>query len=579
MKLVNTSARKFFFLSVILMQMHGGVSPKAFESLHRSPTSMVNSGVSLNQQIASSSLNTSATSNGLFMISKSGRYFLSTDIFAAPCTSHIPIIYINASDVVLDLGGKSITLSSTNNTPCASAISIAAGKKNIAIINGTINGTNNGTSEESRMLYGIDAASNTNIMLDNVHTVSCKKLGIRLSACKEISINNVRSHGNSSHEQLSVDDPSFSGGLGLFDCSDGIITNSSFSGSFGTGLMGACGIFAGDGDLATGTHNFKLVNVNVSHNRATNGDGIDGNPTAGLILSGCTGFICENMTAHNNALLNAASESPYVAGIALNDASGNKFESCTSHNNTGATSDILVSLVVAGFYLTGASSGNSFLDCTANKNIATGPEGGSLASVAGFYVGSSKYNSFQECVAQNNHGINAHARGLYASGCVGTLVKKCKINGGVSDALSATGIFLSGETAGLIQECETNNNISTLSSAYGIRLASCTNCSVEYNKMFANNGVSKYGFYDGSDDCTTFLRGNVSFGHGKVFASGQASLTDSGAMNYYLDYAETSDAMNIQMLIKEGDIANMNAFEAGSPTWFNFSILQGAISG
>lgn len=77
---------------------------------------IVSTGVSLNQQIASSSLNsaTSAANNGgQFVISKSGRYFLSTDLLAAPAASQVPCIYINASDVVLDLGGKTITLSST----------------------------------------------------------------------------------------------------------------------------------------------------------------------------------------------------------------------------------------------------------------------------------------------------------------------------------------------------------------------------------------------------------------------------------------------------------------------------------
>lgn len=572
-KVLCTVMKRVLFLVIVVMpwQLLGA---DQLPSKRNALLQLISPGVSLNQQIASSSLNSSATSNGMFMITAPGRYFLTTDLCAAPCTSAVPVIYINASDVTLDLGGKSVTLSATNNTPCKSGIAIASGKRNITIMNGVVSGTNNGTSEESRMSYGIYATSNTNITLENVQTVSCKKVGIYLNGCKNTCIKNVKSYGNSSAE-MRAGDPSFSAGLALISCIDGEITDSEFCGSYGTGAMGACGIYAG-----SSTYNFFLTNVDVSLNQSTNGSSA-GVPTGGLVLySGCSGFVCKNVKASANSGSQLASTSQPVAGIYLASSSNNnKFENCAANDNSGTATAAATGMSVNGIRLVG-SSGNIFRNCVASRNVGTASAVGSTFSVGGIVLSSSpKSNAFYDCMISNNGGSHVYAYGFFSTSSAGTIIKKCRVDGNYTDDGYTRGIYLGSDTSSFIQECATNNNTSATSYAYGIHLVSCTNCTVEYNKMYANKGAAQYGFCDGSEDCTTFLRGNVSFGHGKVFNGGASTLTDTAAMNYFLTYAETGDTMNIQMLIKEGDIANMNAFEAGSSEWFNFSILEGAISG
>lgn len=528
-------------------------------------TQIINAGVSLNQQIVSTSLNSSvsaATNGGQFVINKSGRYFLSTSVSAAPAASRTPCIYINASDVVLDLGGKTLTLSATTNQKNSSAIEIAADKTSITIMNGTINGRA-GTSSVYTTTGIKFNANASNILIDSVKVINCGERGIVFdTGCSDIILNQVRACNSSAVSGYAARC------LSLSSCNNVTIMDSSFNKTTSTCTNSTYGIFA-----------VLCNNLTFSNIQIFNTTGIAGY-IRGLWLVNCTGATCDNVQVHGStAGSNAAME---VSGIDLLESTGCTFLNCSASNGLATH----YTTTTYGFKLTYASSSNTFVNCTASNNRGNGTS-------SAFRISGSHFNSFTECLALGNGGVSRLAYGFQlglnsepsltvdlAISCSGNSFASCKVNGNRATQGNTYGFDLAGETGSSIQNCEIKGN-SAAGICYGIALhGNCIKNVVEHNNIYTNLGTTgMYGFKDFAYDSTTFLRGNVAFGHGATFSGGNAALTDTGAMNYFFQYAEAVGQMNVQLLIKETDIANMNAFDAGSTAWFNFSVLHSSIAG
>lgn len=506
------------------------------EATRRAPHQVINTGVSLSQQISSSTLNNSYKAvDGQFVIKTSGRYFLSTDLHAAPGRSILPVIHIAVSDVILDMGGKSITLSTTNYMPSLVAISLADGINNITIMNGTISGK--GT--HANIKTGIKALNNANVMLDNVRIVNCEKIGIDFNGINSFSLNSIQTVGGTT-------------GISMLNSNVGVITDSSFDSTFG-GNNQAIGV------LADSCSNVDIDDVSISHNEST------GNDAFGLYLIDSSGFNCKKIQSSRHS-----SGAALCAGVYLSGSTGNIFVDCDSSNNVGNSS----STDVYGFYLTNESNGNSLRECEANTN------GNSSTKIcAGFANNGAHYNLFQKCLASGNM-ANDTAFGFFSTGASrGSVVRDCRASGNniVETGGSAYGIAFEDEVGGAIQNCEASTNTGVEIGCGIALLGRCLKTTVEYNKILANAGVTRYGFWDNSTEATTFLRGNISFGHGKVY-NGTELIASNTAANYRFTFAENNADINAQFLIKEADTSNMNAFEAASPTWFNFSIIESLIS-
>lgn len=526
------------------------------------------------QQIASSMLNSTvaatitngAASAGMYTISKSGRYSLSSDLFAAPGSDNTPIILINSSDVDLDLCGKSITLSSTiaSSRTCRAAVEIASGRRNITILNGFIHGIAGATQ---RIAYGIlnptgGTTPNANVTLEGLDVIGCSTTGIELAYVNKLHARQVRVFGSPDNVRESIN------GLKLSYCHHGEITESSFS-----GCLSSSAVY---GVQLTSCSDFEISGVRVSNNVST------ADNAYGIVLNSCVGFNCKNMQSHKN--ISRKTASPIAAGFLLSASSENVFSNCLTTSNVSARS--VASASAYGIRLENASNGNVFTECEAKGNVVDG-SGGSLA--AGYYLANSAYNVFDHCVAVDNKASSSSAAvlayGFVATG-TGSVFKYCRALGNsvasTSSSAACHGICLIGENAGTIQNCSLQSNRTTAngSYAYGIFLrGTCNCCVVEYNNIFSNqsnNAATQYGFFDAASDCTTFLRGNVSFGHGKVFVGAETTLTQTNTMNYFLDYVEDGSVMNIQMLIKETDISNMNVLGSPQTGWLNFSINQNA---
>lgn len=540
----------------------------------------ISTGVSLNQQIASSSLNNTASAvanGGQFVITKSGRYFLSTDVIANPVAS-APIIYINCSDVVLDLGGKTLTITGSTSLKYCTGVRVAPGMKNIAICNGVISGSS--TMVRNRLRTGISVVGlsdvhNANIIIDNVDITGCAYRGVEFIYCDSIEIADCCIQGTRGCACV----PESKSGLFMQNCSDGLINESIFN---YTEVVYPDSLLTGYGVYLESCNNLQFKNVSASNNRGSHktecASGV------GIYLNKTTSCTFQNVRCVANQMAGGvprqcATRQP-TAGFLLDELSvSNIFTECIASDNT--TMDLSQTCSAYGFRLTCSSGKNVFLKCIASNNYGVTGEGFSSTSGSG-------NNNYKECIADGNSAIArvswATAAGFRAEFSKGNVYLKCTASGNsVSDVCrqSAHGIVLRSEHSSMIRESLFSANMSTgYGAAYGIRLAgNCKLCVVGFNEMISNEGFEQYGYKDDSASTTTMLRGNLAFGHGPCYAGGTSELLNTNRTNYSFWFAETPGVMNVQNMVKEADIANMNAFEAGSVLWYNFSVLSTAISG
>lgn len=497
-------------------------------------------GTTFNQQITTSALSTSCHATlGQFKISESGCYFLSTDIQATPGKSGLAVIYIDASDVVLDLGNRSIVVGHESTISNTVGIQLASGVNNITIMNGTISGY----GSNAAILTGITGFNNTNVALENIQILKCPIAGINFSDGKNLFLKKIHVYGTGSM------------GMNLDNCLDGVIIESSFSGCSAETEVSSDNAFGLGADKC---RNFVLENVATTNNTSKSGCAF------GMYLNSCTGFICDKISTSSNTVTGSGK---LCAGIRLLGTSGSSFTSCSANNNKGIDENT----TTLGFSIEHKSNGNNFNGCEAMNNI-----GGN--SAAGLWISASKNTTLQNCVSVGNCSVNRNAYGFFSSsGGSHNFIRESKANGNYSLIGTAYGIAFSNEKRSVVERCETSSNDGGTGTGYGIALLdNCVSMVIEFNKIFANTGITgQFGFKDFATNCTTLLRGNVSFGHGRSFLNGTSTLGDTNKMNFMLKYAIGGDQMNAQMVIKESDIGNINVFESSSTNWFNYSILDG----
>lgn len=554
-RLVATTLALFLFAP--LTSMPNNQASRTFQ--------IIAPGTSLSRQITNASLNNShyATS-GLFKISEPGYYLVSTDLFAAPARSHLPILYINASNVIVDLGSKTVTLSTTNHTSISSAIFVAPDVSNVTIMNGTINGA----GQHASITTGIESTSNSGLHIDNVRVINCTASGIAIEEGTNISLSKLHIHNT--------------GNLGLYllKCSGGFVIDSTLSGCKADSTE-ANGLWARD------CRSFALENTTISGIASENGN------TNGVLLDACSGFSCNNIHAINNSVkvetrscppedetvpvdtnplisqtaINPSETGLLCIGINLTNSHGCSLINCNATSNAAVGTNTRC----FGFLFTDKSANNRIQSCQATNNYSNG------TVTTGFLLYGSKNNSFDSCESMGNHNTSNAAAGFYSTNSgANNFFRACKASANYSLTGKAIGFGLHNEIRSIICNSEINSNDGGQGAAYGLALTgTCTNVTVEYNKIFSNYAnTTLYGYKDFAADSTTFLRGNIAFGQGRVFHSSSTPIEDSGKMNYMMTFKYGNDQKNLQFIVKEGDTANMNSFEAGSDRWFNFSIVN-----
>ena len=569
---------------------------------------VITSGVSFNQQISSSSINNSVTAlanGGQFLITKSGRYFLSNDVVANPMFNNIPVIFIDTSDVVIDLGGKTLSLSASSHCVGNVGIKISPGLRNVFICNGTISGANAagvGNSFYTGIVAGdptlTDNSVTANIILDSVIVTSCMQNGVALYNCKNIKVSSVSVQGITDLGTSRTAGATVQkAGMKLYKCSDVEVLDSDFNGVTLTSGFSA-------GDFAVGLNLELCRNVNCRNVTLADNKAFSAGSAIGLRIHGTVSSKFEDVRAVGNYSLSANSGDTLVAGALVEAdwhtgiiSSGNMFKNCCFNDNLGLATSLTSSAY--GLRVTNSCHGTMLLNCVAANNQ------GILGCGISLY--NSNNNTLRDCMANGNH---SDANKAYSQGCgyraesgTGNLFIRCEARGntvlgstgvGVGTTAAAIasnspfinpssfGFYLSNESYSGIRDSMSASNCGNPSNnhvAYGIAyFGTCSSCLVAFSEIDANKAAYQYGFKDFAAESTTLLRGNISFAHGQCFSGGQSSIPDVGHHNFLVTYTDPNGTMDVQNLIKEADIANMNAFEAGSNKWFNFSILEGAIS-
>ena len=518
--------------------------------------------------------------NGSLIINTPGNYLLS-DTVQPNATTHS--VYINASDVILDLGGHTIIGTGGTN---AKGIEIAAGMQNVAIKNGQIRAS----IQEAIHIN----ASCSNIFLDTIIVTGLTNSpGIRIDS-SDVTLNHVALYGSgavtngihiaSGVRHITIDDFIISGldGFGVF-----IDTNANNI-FFKNGLIGSIANNSGI-TCQNGAYNITLNNISVTN---TDVHGIRIMPT------------CHDIQIQDSTVRNCTNTGVYIDTNCYNIFLGNIYlstmqqavqcnNSCYNINCT----DVVANSMANGITFTGTSNGlirtiklnrckvanvqnaSAFaLTCMYCSNIsitntefynalntATGSfVGGAnitnsnnlscINTLSNNHVGDQAYGfkltsvqdaHFENCSSRNNSGQSATANtgsfGFHLTSCSGCIFKNCTSTSHTSKLLSA-GWYLNLSTGTSFNNCTALNNqpINLTGIATGLFVGFYSKqgqgnhwyqCSASNNNagnVASTDGYGACGFYLANEtqslirQCTAYGQGN-SIGHA------------ANAMGIYLD--------------------------------------------
>lgn len=601
------------------------IDPVAMQAVHgiQRYIPLVGPGVTTSQGIMADKLNYSASASaGLFVINTSGYYYLSDDLLVNQIvTNSNPVILINASNVVLDLATKTITVpipGASTNTVTA-AIQIADGLNNVTIKNGVISNIRSTAAATGEGILINSGGSSTlissHIVLDSLTVFGCGHFGINASFCKDLQLNNVQCIGNGPGFDGATTS-GFAGGVILSNITSGTITESSFSNNvWNTAITPATAILF-VGLYMTTCSNIVIKNCIASGN-TNNISGTSAGWGAGVYFNATSNCTITNLIASGNiaSSTNASATSGTGYGIRLNNSTSNKFDSCVFSNNQGINLGIGVELT--GVAITTTSKGNEFSNCISDLNSATVPLAGTTGKSFGYRCLISAFNKFINCRADGNFvpgdATNTTIRtavGFFSNRGFSNTFFQCQANynnistsHGAGAARSSVA-FAAGyqlgdtgsagtvdiETSSVLRECVSNGNFTTGTTTsapvYGIVVLpnnggagqtasiSINNiiewCKVTYNLSQNSTAGFSYGIADltfgansagaGVTGATTLMRYNFSVGHGSSLNGTNPNTPfTSFNMNYYLDYRVANVTSRLGNVIVENNISNLTA--------------------
>ena len=521
-------------------------------------------------------LSTSDTTAG-YTISTPGYYYLSSDLTIAPGNGNYSGIYINANNVILDLNSHILKMTTTGIPPAGNiyGIQIAAGKKNITIINGTIDGIGITTQSLLTGIYAPGTANSTikDLHIKNIDILSCRLYGLHLSFCRTIEIDTLHAI-----ETISTAANSFPAGLYIDNCLRGNITNLSVhSTSCQTTEQGAS-----YGVYATTSKNFIFKDANVSGGYITNISTNERSSISGIHLKNCQSFYfkdCKTINNRHEGISTNSSSGNECCGIFLDTTTDCEFDGCWANNNSGGYkygSNYTCSTY--GFKLTSSSSGNRFINCTTSNNSGA-------ADCAGIFIGQSGHNIFESCYSFNNTSSKTNFGSRFAFGITSTFgsnnsFKNCKITGNKIATRTSNkgyGIALRSDLSSVVRLCEIHFNgsgaVIAAGEAYGIALLGhCNNCVLQQNLLHNNHAATRrYGIKDFAANSLSLLTGNIAFGHGTCL-TGVSTMTDTGTMNFFVSYS--APAADVRKVFKENFYYLIGNFSSTSDdlNWYNLSV-------
>lgn len=556
--------------------------------------------------ITAASLNYAASANtGLFIITSAGYYYLTEDLLLSQTPTNVnnAVILINASNVVLDLGTKTIA-GNGNASNVVAGIQVADGISNVTIKNGSINGISSTISNAYGfgILVNLAAASTvSHIVLQDLSIFTCGALGIVARKCNDLTMLNITCTNNGPAFD-GVSSFGYSGGLYLETVNTCSIKKSSFSNSAWRTTPSAAGIIHIVGAAISACNNIEILDSHFDNNNNSTPTAVSSVSAAGLFLLNSANCTVANVTANQNTR-SGITDVPCF-GFRMTGSTGSIFTNCQANNNVGTT-------FCTGFGLESSSSGNTFVNCIANLNNCVIATATSAASSYGFYCLNNSGNVFTSCFAIRNNTPGStdvsnplrSVAGFFSAGSTSNVFLKCFADRNFLSTQSGTNSYAAGfqlgdqtpftpitgyppaggattfvESGAILRECISNNNTTlnaaTSAPAFGILILpgnvtfasggpvsagnSIENCRVSYNVSQNTAAGRSYGIVDvtpgrlangatpaGPFGSTTFLNTNISVGHGASLASATNSDAKtpitSFNMNYYLDYRTSAN--------------------------------------
>lgn len=402
---------------------------------------------------------------GTYTISNPGIYVLTNDISSSVGTGSSCILYINSSDVHIDLSGHSLV--QANSTASIDGILINSSLANISIQNGSIRDvTESGISISS---------STTDVFIKDMFIRGAEEAGISIDGGLGTEVKNVRLENCT---LIGNDGGGTTDGIGLKInyCDYLTAINSTFNVNSNTTVG-----FDGYGVYVENSKGGTFIDCQANGNAGELvGAGFS-------LITSCTGFKFKNCTANQNSAVNITSSESY--GFYNNGSDHTFFQDCQASYNTCPNTS-------AGFKIM-ASKNNQFINCLADGNKATG-SALTTNRGAGFMINSSENygHQFRNCTAFGNQGggnSNAVGAGFsfeFSSNCI---LVECNANANGGTAAFGVGFdLLATCTLCVLQSCQANSNTSTTSQkGIGFRDAggSSTNLLIE-NFAFGNRDTN-----------------------------------------------------------------------------------------
>lgn len=418
-------------------------------------------------------------------------------------------IFVNANNVIIDLGGK--TLYQNNTTSNTNGIEIAKNKYNISIKNGNIsNFKNNG-------IYAHKGCSA--LRIQDVTINNCAKRGISLIGLINSTLTDDNQISNCLIENTVVADT-----LG--------ITNSSNA----VGLeLNYC-------------YNILVQNSLFGHAKA----GILGTPqdAIGVLVESGTNVVFNNCDASGN--YGEAAYGFKISGTTVGATTTScSFIECSANANFGL--DTSTNGIGCGFY---ADTVNG---CVWEKCQANGNQGTSVGY--GFFYDTVNYSSNKECTTSNNSGGSAGTStthggfGFYSTSGIGNIWESCTAIGQQSLSsntnVMCNGFDLRSESYSSLKKCYARNNGSNSDTpwAIGINLTNTTDCIVDDCKIFNNKSSTSnhgLGLRDTTAASSTLITSCLFFNNG----------TDDDTQNFHINYTSPGE-LNITTTVDQGGVGSM----------------------
>ncbi len=489
-----------------------------------------------------------------FTISNPGHYVLVQDIGFAASSADQNAIYINSSNVTLDLGGRTLYNNGVGTT--MTGVSINTGLKNITLKNGNIVGFSE---------YGIETADCRNLRIENLSIGECAYSGIYLGGTStsadvsEAIINNcIISHCNRASGASTALSINFGYNI--------IISNTLVGRTITTTSGDVKGLYLAN------SRNVTVTNCDFGSNSSAGS-------AYGAYIENCRHVALSDCTSGvNNAASGNSGYGFYVTATSYDIS----FKTCTAHSNYGAGTGSGY-----GFYINGGYN-TSFVDCTANSNYSSGTghgygfylttayqsyfencrasynnAGATGACGCGFYQTSSDKTIYKNCTSVGNKagsgasGITQGGHGFVTASGFSSLYQECVATGNVTDTSgtnsTSAGFFAYAETdtAWITCEARANGSDSITKNAAGFFLddttASCVRCILKGCSSFGHrtSGGTAYGFFDDASATSTLIIDCLAFGNETA--------------NYYLTEGTGSSNVSLNSSVTNKTIANITS--------------------